>query len=90
MKFADTDIRAARDDLSDLPTPVSDWLVETGTDSTDSPTVWIWAVLPNDQVDFESRIVIRDLVLDFIGERSEIPVEVYASFRTVAETEHLG
>ena len=48
MKFADTDIRAALDELPTLPTKVTDWLVQTGTDSADEPAVWIWAVLPDD------------------------------------------
>ena len=35
VKFANTEIRAALDELGPLPTPVSDWLVEIGTDSVD-------------------------------------------------------
>ena len=86
VKFANTEIRAALDELAPLPTPVSGWLVEIGTDSADEPAVWVWAVLPDDRTDLDTRIGIRDRVLDFIRERSEIPVQVYVSFRTVAET----
>lgn len=39
MQFADSDIRAALDELPPLPTDVSDWLVQTGTDSADEPAV---------------------------------------------------
>ena len=89
MQVADTEIRAALDTLADLPTPVSDWLVETGTDSTDEPAVWVWAILPDDQTDIQTRLAVRDLVFDFIRERSDTPVYVYVSFRTVAEMDSL-
>lgn len=87
MKFANTEIRTALDHVPDLPTPVSDWIVETGADSTDDPAVWVWAVLPDDKTDIRTRIAIRDIVFDFIRERSETPVYVYVSFRTAAEME---
>lgn len=87
MKFADADIRAALDKLPTLPTKVSDWLVQTGTDSADEPAVWIWAVLPDDDADFDALIAIRDLVLAHVREHSEIPLGVYVSFKTVDEME---
>ena len=86
VKFENTEIRAALDDLAPLPTPVSDWLVEIGTDSTDEPAVWVSAVLPDDRTDLDTRLGIRDCVSDFIRERSEIPGQIYVSFRTAAET----
>ena len=48
MQTANTEIKAALAELGPLPTPVADWLVETGTDSVDEPAVWVWAVLQND------------------------------------------
>lgn len=90
MQIAETEIRAALDTLQDLPTPVSDWLVETGTDSTDDPAVWVWAILPDDKTDIETRIAVRDRVFDFIRERSDTPVYVYVRFRTVAEMNELA
>lgn len=89
MQLANTAIRSALDELPPLPTPVSDWLVETGTDSTDEPAVWVWAILPDEEVDFENQIALRDLVFDFIRERSDTPVWVYVSFRSVSEMENL-
>ena len=79
-------VGAARDDLASLRTPVPDWLVEIGTASTDEPAVWVWAVLPDDRTDLDTRPGIRDRVSDFIRERGEIPVRAYVSFRTAAET----
>ena len=90
MQTSNTEFKAALAGLTPLPTTVSDWLVETGTDSADEPAVWVWAILPNDQVDFDTRIALRDRVFDFIRECSEDPVWVYVSFRTVAEMENLG
>ena len=89
MKLVDTDIRAALEDLPPLPTEVSDWLVQTGTDSADEPAVWIWAVLPDETADFDALIEVRDLVLAHVREQSEIPVGVYVSFRTVGELDDL-
>ena len=87
MQFANTEIRTALDHVPDLPTPVSDWVVETGADSTDDPAVWVWAVLPDDTTDIRTRIAIRDIVFDFIRDRLETPAYVYVSFRTAAEME---
>lgn len=89
MKFVDTDIRAALEDLPPLPTDVSDWVVQTGTDSADEPAVWIWAVLPDETADFDALIEVRDLVLAHVREQSEVPFGVYVSFRTVGEMDDL-
>lgn len=89
MKFVDSDIRAALDGLPPLPTDVSDWLVQTGTDSADEPAVWIWAVLSDETADFDAQIAIRDLVLAHVREQSEIPLGVYVSFRTIGEMDAL-
>lgn len=90
MKFANTEIRTALSEYNPSPTPVSDWLVETGTDSVDDLAVWVWAVLPDENTDLDTRIEIRNRVLRFIRQHSDIPVSVYVSFKTVAEAEELG
>ena len=79
-------VGAARDDLAFLSTPVPGRLVGIGTDSTDEPAVRVWAVLPGDHTDLDTRLGILDRVFDFIRERGEIPVQAYISFRTAAET----
>ncbi len=45
MTAATTAIRSALKDLTDLPAPVSDWLVTEGLDATDEPAVWILAII---------------------------------------------
>ena len=44
-------IQCALEDLQNLPTPVSSWLVETGFDATDDPAVWMWAMIERKDVD---------------------------------------
>ena len=85
MQPANTGIKAALAQLDPLPTPVADWLVETGTDSADEPAVWIWAVLQNDGVTLDTRLQLRDMILDFLREKSETPIWVYVNFRTASE-----
>ena len=55
-------IRSALENLQDLPTPVSDWLVETGRDATDDPAVWVWAVIERENVDRETLTQLKDMV----------------------------
>ena len=86
MKFETTEIRSALSDLRPQPAPVSDWVVEIGTDSGDEPAVWVWAVLDDKDVDLDTRISIRDCVVDFISEECEIPVWVFVSFKSASET----
>ncbi len=43
MNLVDTEIRAALDELPTLSTKVSDGLIQTGMDSADEPSVWIWS-----------------------------------------------
>ena len=85
MQTANAEIKAALVQLTELPTPVTDWLVETGTDSDDEPAVWIWAVLQNDGVDLDTRLKLRDIILDFIREEADAPVWVYVNFRTASD-----
>ena len=90
MKFANTEIRTALTECNLSPAPVSDWLVEIGADSVDDPAVWVWAVLPDEHTDLDTRIEIRNRVLHFIRAHSEIPVSVYVSFKTTAEAKEIG
>ena len=85
MQTANTEIKAALAQLGPLPTPVADWLVETGTDSADEPAVWVWAVLQNDEVALDTRLQIRDMILDLLREKSETPIWVYVNFRAASE-----
>ncbi|MDE0698316.1 MAG: hypothetical protein OXH76_21060 [Boseongicola sp.] len=89
MPWDETDIRAALEELPPLPADVSDWDVQTGTDSADEPAVWIWAVLRDENADFDALIAIRDLVLARVRDNSENPLGVYVSFRTVDEAKEV-
>lgn len=86
MQTANTEIKAALAELPELPTPVADWLVETGTDSSDEFAVWVWAILEN-EVDLSTRIELRDFVSDFIRKEADTPVWVYVNFRTASDSD---
>ena len=86
MKTANTEIKAALAELPELPTPVADWLVETGTNSGDEFAVWVWVILEN-EVDLNTRIQLRDFVSDFIRKEADTPVWVYVNFRTASESD---
>ena len=72
MKGMDTSankIEAALSELarkSPLPTPVSSWQVETGLDSTEDPAVWVWAILQDDDVEFDKRYQLRSIIHDLV------------------------
>ena len=89
MILDETDIRAALEQLPPLPAAVSDWDVQTGTDSANEPAVWIWAVLRDENTEFDKLIAIRDLILAHIRDparkTNQNPVGVYVSFKTVDE-----
>ena len=82
-------IEAALRQLHELPTPVTSWLVETGTDSTDDPAIWVWAMLKEDVVDFAKRsrlrTMVRDRVRDLVQSEGEHPTLVYVRFRGASE-----
>lgn len=84
MQTANTEIKAALAQLDPLPTPVADWLVETGTDSADEPAVWVWAVLQDEEVALDTRLQLRDMVLDHLGKLPDTPW-VYVNFRAASD-----
>ena len=56
MDISASTIEAA---LRQLPTPVGSWHVETGSDSTEDPVVWVWAMLQDDEGEFAKRSRVR-------------------------------
>ena len=80
-----SEIESALNGLRNLPTPVSAWQVETGLDSTDDPAVWVWVYLRDEEVDFDTRARLRDMVRDRIGR--ETSDWVYVHFRGASEVE---
>ena len=85
MEIEAADIESALRKLRRLPTPVSGWEVETGSDSTDNPAVWVWAYLTDEEVDFETRSRLRDLVRDLVRRKTESRIWVYVRFRGASE-----
>ena len=85
MEITAGDIESALGTLRNLPTPVSGWEVETGSDWTDDPAVWVWAYLENEDVDFETRSQLRDTVRDLVRCKTESAIWVYVRFRGASE-----
>lgn len=80
-------IEAALRQLPELPTPVSSWHVETGSDSTDDPAVWVWAMLRDDEVEFAKRSLLRSIIRDLVHETAGSSMLVYVRFRGASEVE---
>ena len=55
MEPSATAIESELKGLQGLPTPVASWEVETGLDATDDPSVWVWAMLEEEDVDSGTR-----------------------------------
>ena len=78
-------IEAALADLRELPAKVSSWEVETGPDATDDPAVWVWVMLADDGVDFQTRSRLREIVRDHVRHETNDGSWVYVRFRTASE-----
>lgn len=86
MDITASDIEAAlKRELRDLPTPVSWWEVETGVDWADDPAVRVWVYLTEEEVDFDTRSRLRDMVRNIV--RGKTPAWVYVYFRGASEVE---
>ena len=83
-------LEAALSQLSELPTPVSSWHVETGHDSTNDPAVWVWAMLTEEEVEFAKRWQLRSIIRELVEEKTDSSVLVYVRFRGASEVEHLA
>ena len=85
MDITANTIEAALRQLPELPTPVSNWHVETGSDSTDDPAVWVWAMLKDDDVEFAKRSQLRSMIRDMVQEKAGSSMLVYVRFRGASE-----
>ena len=86
MEATATTIESALADLPNLPTPVSSWQVEMGPDSTDDPAVWVWVMLEEEDVDFDTRSRLRDIVRARVRRETKDGSWVYVRFRGATET----
>ena len=86
MDITASDIEAAlKRELRNPPTPVSWWEVETGVDWADDPAVRVWVYLTDEEVDFDTRSRLRDMVRNIV--RGKTPAWVYVYFRGASEVE---
>ena len=85
MGIATSTIEAALRQLPELPTPVSGWHVETGSDSTGDPAVWVWAMLTDEDVEFSKRLRLRSIIQNLVEEKTDPSMLVYVRFRGASE-----
>lgn len=78
-------IEAALARLPELPAKVSSWEVETGPDATDDPAVWVWVMLTDEGVDFQTRSRLREIVRDQVLHETNDGSWVYVRFRTASD-----
>ena len=83
------EIRAELQRLQDLPTPISDWDVETGEDSTNDPAVWVYVILEREDVNYATMSEIRHRVRKSVETLTKKQRWVYIRFRTALEVEQL-
>jgi len=89
MEITANTIETALRQLPELPTPVSSWHVETGSDSTDDPAVWVWAMLKDDEVEFAKRARLRSIISALVQEKAGSSMLVYVRFRGASEVEQM-
>jgi len=84
-----TDVTNLLNGLHDLPTPVSKWEVDTGTDATGDDAVWVWAILEDDtfdQLSGDALARLRESIRNAVSRAAERPEPwVYVRFRTLSE-----
>lgn len=81
-------------DIAGLPRGIENWHVETGSDATGDPAIWVWISVQDemlDQMDTAKREEIRDIVSSEIQKKlvgsygTSIPW-VYVRFRGASES----
>ena len=80
-------IKDALGKLSDLPTPVGSWTVETGIDSTEEEAVWVWAMLKEeeDKVEFDTMEELGLIITKQVRKVTGSNTTAYVRFRGVSE-----
>ena len=78
-------IESALDRLRELPARVCSWQVETGPDATDDPAVWVWVMLEDEGVDFQTRSQLREIVRGQIRQQTNDESWVYVRIRGASE-----
>ena len=79
-------IESALAELRGLPADVRSWQVETGPDATDDPAVWVWVMLEDEEVDFQTRSRLREMVRNQVRHETNDGSWVYVRFRGASES----
>ena len=79
-------IESALAELRGLPAQVSSWQVQTGPDATDDPAVWVWVMLEDEEVDFQTRSRLREMVRNQVRHETKDGSWVCVRFRGASES----
>ncbi|MYG53913.1 MAG: hypothetical protein F4204_16640 [Rhodospirillaceae bacterium] len=90
MKTTATEIKAALDELPDLPAWVSGWQVETGLDWVDDPAVWVWVLLEDEEVEAAALDRLQEVIRDRVRLLTGPAVWAYVRFRGASEMAQLA
>lgn len=85
MRATAETIESALAELRELPAQVTSWQVETGPDATDDPAVWVWVMLEDEGVDFQTRSQLREIVRNQVRHQTNDGSWVYVRFRNASE-----
>lgn len=68
MRLDSKIVESELEKLKGLPAPVKRWEIETGRDWTDNPVVWVWVVLEDREIDYETRAALRNMVRERVSD----------------------
>lgn len=71
--------------LGDLPVQIDSWHVETGTDWTDDPAIWIWGILHDADIDTDTHAALRAVILGAVRQETDPDIGVFIRFRAASE-----
>ncbi len=71
--------------LSDLPAKIDAWHVESGTDWTDDPAIWIWGILKDADIDTDTHAALRASILAAVRQHTDPEIGVFIRFRATSE-----
>ncbi|MCY4547683.1 MAG: hypothetical protein OXC28_04890 [Defluviicoccus sp.] len=85
MQIDTAALEAALGRLSNLPAKIDAWRVETGTDWTDDPAIWIWGILNDANIDTDTHAALRAAILATVRQQTDPEIGVFIRFRATSE-----
>ena len=71
--------------LRDLPVAIPHWQVETGSDWTEEPAIWVWGFLDDATIDADMQFTLRSAIRNVIRQHAGDDVTIYIRFRAASD-----